>query len=64
MLQHKNQLTGIRYADDPALAFIELQNEDNIFWGAIGKALEQAPTYRALLCKQFSGWLKEKYGSR
>lgn len=63
MLQHTNHLTGIRYADDPALAFIELQNEDNIFWGAIGKALEQAPTYRALLCQQFSGWLKSKYGS-
>lgn len=63
MLQHKNPLTGLRYADDPALAFIELQNEDNIFWGAIGKALEQAPTYRALLCKQFSEWLAKKYES-
>lgn len=63
MLQHKNHFTGLRYADDPALAFIELQNEDNIFWGAIGKALDQAPTYRALLCQQFSAWLKSKYGS-
>ena len=63
MLKHKNHLTGKRYADEAALAFIELQNEDNIFWSAIGKALEQAPTYRALLCTQFSGWLKNKYGS-
>ncbi|MCB0856024.1 MAG: hypothetical protein KDD63_27565, partial [Bacteroidetes bacterium] len=61
MLEHHNPLTGLRYADDPALAFIELQNEDNIFWGAIGRSLEQAPTYRALLCEQFSTWLMEKY---
>ncbi len=63
MLQHVNPHTGLRYADDPALIFIEMQNEDNIFWSAIGKALEQAPTYRALLCRQFSTWLKSKYGS-
>lgn len=61
MLNHKNEITGLRYADDPALIFIELQNEDNIFWAAIEKALEQAPTYRGLLCKQFSEWLKKKY---
>lgn len=64
MLNHVNPHTGLRYADDPALAFIEFQNEDNIFWGAIGKSLEQAPTYRALLCRQFSQWLEKKYGSQ
>lgn len=63
MLNHVNPYTGLRYADDPALNVIELQNEDNIFWGAIEKPLEQAPTYRALLNKKFSNWLREKYGS-
>jgi hypothetical protein len=64
MLNHVNPHTGLRYADDPALAFVEFQNEDNIFWGAIEKSLEQAPTYRRLLCKQFSQWLKTKYGNQ
>jgi hypothetical protein len=64
MLNHVNLHTGLRYADDPALAFVEFQNEDNIFWGAIEKSLEQAPSYRSLLCKQFSKWLKDKYGSQ
>lgn len=64
MLNHVNPHTGIRYADDPALAFIEFQNEDNIFWSAIGRSLEQAPTYRKLLCRQFSQWLKKKYVSQ
>jgi hypothetical protein len=61
MLNHINPHTGLRYAEDPALAFIEFQNEDNIFWGAIERTLEQTPTYRALLCKKFSDWLKKKY---
>ncbi|MFZ5970270.1 MAG: hypothetical protein ACOYXA_01640 [Bacteroidota bacterium] len=63
MLNHVNPLTGKRYADDPALAFIELQNEDNIYWGAIERALEQTPTYRNLLCQKFSIWLRHKYGT-
>ena len=64
MLNHVNPHTGLRYADDPALAFVELQNEDDIFWGAIEETLKQTPTYRALLCRKFSNWLKEKYGSQ
>ena len=63
MLNHRNPHTGLRYADDPALAFIELQNEDNIFWGAIEETLKQTPTYRALLCQKFSDWLRRRYGS-
>ncbi|HEY9487529.1 MAG TPA: hypothetical protein VIQ51_04315, partial [Chryseosolibacter sp.] len=61
MLNHINPHTGKRYADDPALSFIELQNEDNIFWGAIEETLKQTPTYRKLLCQTFSQWLKDKY---
>lgn len=61
MLNHVNPHTGLRYADDPALNFIEFQNEDNIFWSAIEETLKQTPTYRALLCQKFSEWLKNKY---
>lgn len=64
MLNHVNPYTGLRYADDPALAFIEFQNEDNIFWSAIGLSLKQAPTYKKLLCEQFSHWLKDMYGTQ
>jgi hypothetical protein len=61
MLNHRNPVTGLRYADDSALAYVELQNEDNIFWSAIEETLKQTPTYRALLCRKFSNWLKNKY---
>ena len=63
MLNRKNPYTGIRYIDDPALAFVELQNEDNMFFAALEVALREAPNYRALLNRKFSEWLLEKYGS-
>ena len=61
MLNHVNPHTGLRYADDPALAFIEFQNEDDIFWGAIQESLKQAPTYKKMFCEMFSNWLLKKY---
>ncbi len=63
ILNHINPTTGLRYADDPALSFIEFQNEDNIFWSAIEETLKQTPTYNALLCKKFSKWLLQKYNN-
>ncbi|MDD6209267.1 MAG: hypothetical protein PUB21_01515 [Bacteroidales bacterium] len=63
MLNHKNPYTGLRYADDPGLSFIELQNEDNIFFATTEGFLMQCPTYKALACREFSKWLKNKYGS-
>lgn len=63
MLEHPNPYTELRYAEDPALDVVELQNEDNIFCGALETVLEQTPTYRAMFSRQFSEWLREKYGN-
>ncbi len=63
MLERTNPYTGTRYADDPSLAFIELQNEDNIFWPSTLSAVNQCPSYKKEFCRQFSQWLKDKYGN-
>jgi hypothetical protein len=63
MLNHKNPYTGVRYADDPALNFIELQNEDNAYFATAEKFLMDCPTYKAIACRKFSEWLRKKYGS-
>ena len=63
MLNHRNPYTGMRYADDPALHFIELQNEDNIFFATTHNWVMATPTYKKLFQEQFSDWLKAKYGS-
>ena len=37
LLTHQNPYTGLRYADDPALAIVEMQNEDSVFfWNPLG----------------------------
>lgn len=60
-LNHVNPYTGLRYADDPALNFIEFQNEDNIFFATTDQMVEMCPTYRQLLIDKFVSWLREKY---
>jgi len=64
MLEHKNPETGLRYADDPALNFIELQNEDNIWFSTADKMMELCPTYKEHHREKFCSWLENKYGSQ
>jgi hypothetical protein len=61
LLKHKNTYTGKTYAEDPALSYIELQNEDDIFWYSAGGGYEKCPTYRKKLDERFATWLKAKY---
>ena len=66
LLNHVNPHTGLRYADDPALAFVELQNEDNIFLQMRNheQHLKKMPTYRKLFYQRFADWLKQRYQTR
>lgn len=63
LLTHRNPHTGMAYAVDPALAYIELQNEDNIFFYTTEKAFNACPTYKRHFIERFSRWLAAKYGS-
>ncbi len=63
LLRHRNPYTGVTYADEPALSFIELQNEDDIFFYTSEKAFTACPTYRKLFTGRFCEWLAAKYGS-
>jgi hypothetical protein len=64
LLKHKNPHTGLTYAEEPALCFIELQNEDDIFFYTSSNALDACPTYKKAFLARFAVWLKEKYGSQ
>ena len=67
LLNHRNPYTGLRYADDPALTYIEMQNEDDVFFARSfardAKYWNVRLTYKAIACKKFSEWLRKKYGS-
>ena len=61
LLKHRNPYTGLAYAAEPALSFIELQNEDDIFFWTSEQAFNACPTYRKLFIQRFSDWLRAKY---
>jgi hypothetical protein len=56
----KNPYTGMRLADDPAVAVIQTQNEDSLFfWTFQGMKAPQ----KKLLASQFAAWAVKKYGA-
>jgi hypothetical protein len=56
----KNPYTGLALGQDPAVAIIQVHNEDSLlFWTFEGIAPEQ----KRVLAKKFAGWLGKKYGS-
>lgn len=63
LLKHKNPYTGLTYADEPALCFVELQNEDDIFFYTSADVFDHCPTYKKQFLHRFADWLKAKYGS-
>ncbi len=68
LLEHVNPYTGLAYKDDPALAIIEVHNEDSIFWHA---PLNDLAVYNngtldrhaAILGEMWMHWVKQHYGS-
>jgi hypothetical protein len=64
MLSHVNPYRGIRYADDPAVAIVEITNENSFFMWSSEETLRTLPPYYAdILQKQFNTWLVNRYGS-
>lgn len=63
LLKHRNPYTGKTYAEEPALCFIELQNEDDIFFYTSEQAFRACPTYRKRFQERFADWLRRRYGS-
>ena len=64
LLTHVNPYTGNAYTREPAVAFVEINNENALHatWGE-GK-LDQLPEpYASTYRKLWNGWLKHKYGT-
>ncbi len=64
ILTHVNPYRKARYADDPAVAFVEITNEDSFFmWGGKETLRTLPPYYAAILRGQFNAWLNKRYAS-
>ncbi len=63
LLVHENPYTGLRYVDDPALATIEVHNEDSVFWHAPLNGLQggEMPLHLAYLQREWMLWLQARY---
>lgn len=68
LLTHRNPYTGLRYVDDPALAIVEVHNEDSIFWHyplnplAGGRDGERSlDRHQAAVQGMWADWLRERY---
>ena len=63
LLAHKNPYTQLTYAQDPAIAFLEIINEQSILFYSSTEPLKRYPTIRKMTAERFSDWLAKKYGS-
>jgi hypothetical protein len=64
ILSHVNPYRGVRYADDPVVAIVEITNENSFFMWSGEEMLRTLPPYYAgILQKQFNAWLVNRYGS-
>jgi len=64
LLTHVNKYRRARYADDPAVAFVEITNEDSLFmWGWEEKLRSLDDHYAKILRWQYNEWLSKRYGT-
>ena len=62
ILTHLNPYTGLSYAREPAVAFVEMNNEDSLL-GAASSIATLPASYQSTLQAQWNAWLGKRYGS-
>jgi glycosyl hydrolase family 42 (putative beta-galactosidase) len=65
LLEHVNPYTGLAYKDDPALAAVEVHNEDSIFFHSPLNDIrnDAFPEHCAIFRKMWQEWVKARYGT-
>lgn len=64
LLNHRNPYTGMKWADDPVVALVELNNEDSLVGEAWSGVLQNLPArYRTTLGEGWNRFLKARYTS-
>ncbi len=62
LLAHENPHTGLSYAEDPAVAFVEINNEQGLVHGWLGGKIDGLPqVFRDELSEGWRAWLRRNY---
>lgn len=66
LLGHVNRYKGLRYADDPGIAVVQVMNENSLLWdfGADFNITMIPPGYQKELRERWRAFLKQKYGTQ
>src|SRR5690606_24138065 len=65
LLTHVNPHSGLAYKDDPAVAMVEINNENGLVHAWLGGTIDDLPElFRAELQAKWNHWLKDRYGSQ
>lgn len=63
LLTHMNPYTKTAYTEEPAVAFVEISNEDGLFWAWNSGQLDNLrDPYATTFRKLWNVWLQTKYG--
>jgi len=64
LLTHHSPYTGFSYAEDPAVAFVEIVNEQGLIHGWLGGVVDNLPqVFKEALKEKWNEYLRSKYGS-
>jgi hypothetical protein len=64
LLTHRNSYSGLTFAEDPAVAFVEINNEQGLIHAWLGGHVDQLPeVFKTTLTTQWNQWLQQRYSS-
>lgn len=64
LLTHRNPYTGLAYAEDPAVALVEINNENGLLHAWLGRELDAMPEpFAGDLQTQWNAWLALRYAT-
>lgn len=62
LLTHRNAYTGLTYAEDPAVAFVEINNENGLVHAWLSQTVDKLPAvFLNQLAGYWNAWLKRHY---
>ncbi len=64
LLTHHNPYTGLTYAEDPVVAFVEIINEHGLIHSWLGGVIDRLPeVFKERLRAKWNEYLRQKYGT-